>query len=181
MASKRSMMEEEQEEQEETGEAAQDVFELLKADHRRVEELFSQFEEADKRSRAAIAEEVLRELTIHTAIEEELVYPAIREVLEEEEMIDEAEEEHHVAKLLMKELSKMKPNDEKFAAKFKVLGEIIRHHVEEEENETFPQAEESELDTGELSEEVQARKAKLMQKFERGGKKSSQSTRRKAA
>jgi len=181
MASKRSMMEEEQDEQEETGEAAQDVFELLKADHRRVEELFSQFEEADKRSRAGIAEEVLRELTIHTAIEEELVYPAIREVLEEEEMIDEAEEEHHVAKLLIKELGKMKPNDERFAAKFKVLGEIVRHHVEEEENETFPQAEEAELDTGELSEEVQARKAKLMQKFERGGKKSSQSTRRKAA
>lgn len=181
MASKRSMMEDEQEEQEETGEAAQDVFELLKADHRRVEELFSQFEEADKRSRAGIAEEVLRELAIHTAVEEELVYPAIREVLEEEDIIDEAEEEHHVAKLLMKELSKMKPGDEKFAVKFKVLGEIIRHHVEEEENETFPQAEEAEMDTAELSQEVEARKAKLMQKMERGGRKSSPSSRRKAA
>jgi hemerythrin superfamily protein len=178
MASKRSMMEEEQEE---TGSEAQDVFELLKADHRRVEELFSQFEEADKRTQAQIAEETLRELTIHTTIEENLVYPAIREVLEEEEMIDEAEEEHHVAKLLMKELSKMKPSDERFAAKFKVLGEIIRHHVEEEENETFPQAEEAEIETTELSEEVEALKAKLMQKFERGGKKSDHSRRRKAA
>lgn len=178
MPSKRSMMEEDQEE---TATEAQDVFEVLKADHRRVEELFSQFEEADKRTRAQIAEETLRELTIHMTIEEELVYPAMREVLDEEETIDEAEEEHHVAKLLMKELSKMKPNDDKFAAKFKVLGEIIRHHVEEEENETFPQAEEAELETAELSQEVEARKAKLLQKFERGGKKSDQSRRRKAA
>jgi hemerythrin superfamily protein len=165
--------------EEATGGAEQDVFEMLKADHRRVEELFSQFEDADKRARSQIAEDTLRELAIHTTLEEELVYPAIREALEEEALVDQAEEEHHVAKLLMKELGKMKPADEKFSAKFKVLGEIIRHHVEEEENEIFPQAEEAEFETAELSQEVQARKSKLIRKMEGGGKKSSQ--RRKAA
>jgi hemerythrin superfamily protein len=169
------------EEEEETEAAAQDVFELLKADHRRVEDLFSRFDEADKRARAAIAEETLREVALHARLEEELVYPAIRYAIEEKDRIDEATEEHHVANLLMKELSKMKPNDEKFPAKFKVLGEIIRHHVEEEENELFPQAEEADMDTAELSREVAARKAKLMRKPERGGKTAEQSRRRKAA
>ena len=167
--------------EEESG-ASEGVFEMLKADHRRVEELFTQFEDADKRARTGIAEEALRELEIHAALEEELVYPAIREVIEEEESIDEALEEHHVAKLLIKELHKMNPGTEEFAPKFKVLGEIIRHHVEEEENETFPQAEQAGFDDSELSEEMMQRKEKLMQKFERSGKKSSgQSRRRKAA
>jgi len=167
---------------EEDGSATEGVFEMLKADHRRVEELFTQFEDADKRGRTAIAEETLRELEIHAALEEELVYPAIREVIEEEEKVDEALEEHHVAKLLIKELRKMNAGTEEFAPKFKVLGEIIRHHVEEEENETFPEAEKAGFDDAELSEELAQRKDKLMQKFERGGKKSSgQSRRRKAA
>ena len=86
-----------------------------------------------------------------------------------------------MATLLMNELSKMKPTDEKFPAKFTVLGEIIRHHVEEEENELFPQAEEADMNTEELSREVAARKAKLMRKPERGGKTAGQSSRRKAA
>ena len=167
---------------EEDSSATEGVFEMLKADHRRVEELFTQFEDADKRRRTGIAEETLRELEIHAALEEELVYPAIREVIEEEEKVDEALEEHHVAKLLIKELRKMNAGTEEFAPKFKVLGEIIRHHVEEEENETFPEAEKAGFDEAELSEELAQRKEKLMQKFERSGKKSSgQSRRRKAA
>jgi len=168
--------------EDEENSATEGVFEMLKADHRRVEELFTQFEDADKRGRVSIAEETLRELEIHAALEEELVYPAIRELIEEEDKVDEALEEHHVAKLLIKELRKMNAGTEAFAPKFKVLGEIIRHHVEEEENETFPEAEKAGFDDAELSEEVAQRKEKLMQKFERGGKKSSgQSRRRKAA
>ncbi len=159
----------------------EDVFDSLKADHRRVEELFAQFEEADKRKRVQIAEDVLRELTVHALLEEELVYPAVREVLEEEDLVDEAIEEHHVVKLLIKELHKMKPGDERYATKLKVLGELVRHHVEEEENEIFPQAEEAGLDAGELSQAVAVRKAKLLEKLERGGKTSSSSRRRKAA
>jgi hemerythrin superfamily protein len=159
---------------------SEDVFEMLKSDHRRVEELFSRFEDADKRTRTEIANETLQALEIHTTIEEELVYPAIREVLDEKEQVDEALEEHHVAKLLIKELRKMNPGTEEFAPKFKVLGEIVQHHAEEEENEMFPKAEAGDIDTTELSEEVAQRKEKLMQKYE-GKKSPGQSKRRKAA
>jgi len=177
--SKRQTTDAEEEEMEAEQTESQDVFELLKSDHRRVEELFSRFEEADKRTKAAIAEETLMQLEIHTALEEALVYPAIRDAIDKPDMVDEAKEEHHIAKLLIKELHKMNAGDEEFAPKFKVLGEIIQHHVEEEENEMFPQAEEAGIDADELGLEVAKRKAKLMQKNERGGKKSS--TRRKAA
>lgn len=168
-------------EEEEAAGSEQDVFELLKADHRRVEELFTTFEDADKRSRSDIAEKALRELEIHAAIEEELVYPAIREAIDQDDLMDQAREEHHVAKLLIKELAKMNAGDEEFAPKFKVLGEIVRHHIEEEENEIIPQAEEAELDTAELGRDVERRKEQLMQKHERGSRKSSGQARRKKA
>jgi hypothetical protein len=164
----------------EEGEGGGDVFEMLKTDHRHVQELFTKFEDADKRARASIAEETLTALEVHAALEEELVYPAIAEVIEDEETVNEAKEEHHVAKLLIKELHKMDAADEAFATKFKVLGELIGHHVEEEEGEMFPQAEEAGFEPESLFEEVSKRKAKLMQKYE-GGKKSSGSRRKKAA
>jgi hemerythrin superfamily protein len=158
--------------------ASVDLFEMLKTDHRHVQELFSKFEEADKRARSSIADEALAALEVHAAIEEELVYPAIAEVVEEEELVNEAKEEHHVAKLLIKELHKMGAGDAKFPTKFKVLGEIVRHHIEEEEGEMFPQAEEGGLETEQLSQDVVKRKDKLMQKYD-GGKKSTK--RKKAA
>ena len=176
-ADKDEAMESEHQTQSERG--YQDLFELLKTDHRRVEELFSQFEDADKRTKVGIAEEVLTQLEIHTAIEEELVYPAIREAIDNQNMMDEAKEEHHVVKLLIKELRKMDTASEEFAPKFKVVKEIVGHHVEEEEQEMFPQAEEAALDQEELSKQVVKRKDKLMQKHERGSKKSM--SRRKAA
>lgn len=166
------------EENEEMGSSV-DVFELLKADHRQVEELFTKFEDADKRTRSLIAAEALNGLEVHSALEEDLVYPAIAEVLDEKEMVNEAKEEHHVAKLLIKELRKMDAGDEDFATKFKVLGEIVRHHIEEEEGEMFPQAEEGGLEKDELSQDVVKRKEKLMRKYE-GGKKASH-RRKKAA
>jgi len=158
----------------------EDVFEMLKTDHRHVQDLFTRFEDADTRSRASIAEETLTALEVHAAIEEELVYPAIAEVVEDEEIVNEAKEEHHVAKLLIKELHKMHAADDGFATKFKVLGELVGHHIEEEEGEIFPQAQEGGFEPETLSEEVTKRKAKLMQKYE-GGKKSSGSRRKKAA
>ena len=171
----------EMEHQDEQESAGQDVFELLKADHRRVEELFTRFEDADKRTKASIAEEALRELQVHAQLEEEIVYPAIRDAIDQDDMMDDAREEHHVAKLLIKELSKMSVGDEEYRAKFKVLGELVRHHVEEEEHEIIPQAEEADLDAMALGQEVEQRKEKLMQKYERGGKKSSAPARRKKA
>lgn len=164
----------------EKGEGGEDVFEMLKADHRHVQDLFTKFEDADKRARASIADETLTALEVHAALEEELVYPAVAEVIDDEEMINEAKEEHHVAKVLIKELRKMDAEDEGFSTKFKVLGELVGHHIEEEEGEMFPQAQEGGFEPESISDEVSKRKAKLMQKYE-GGKKSSGSRRKKAA
>ncbi len=164
----------------EKGEGGEDVFEMLKADHRHVQDLFTKFEDADKRARASIADEALTALEVHAALEEELVYPAVAEVVDDEELINEAKEEHHVAKVLIKELRKMDAEDEGFSTKFKVLGELVSHHIEEEEGEMFPQAQEGGFEPESISDEVSKRKAKLMQKYE-GGKKSSGSRRKKAA
>jgi len=166
------------EEGEEEGGTSGDLFETLKNDHRQVQELFTKFQDADKRTRAALAEEALTALEVHAALEEELVYPAIAEVVEEEDLVEQAKEEHHVAKLLIKELRKMDASDDAFAVKFKVLGELVGHHIEEEEGEIFPQAEEGGIETEDLSEEVMQRKDKLMQKYE---SKKSGSKRKKAA
>jgi hemerythrin superfamily protein len=168
------------EEQELDTEAAGDVFEMLKTDHRRVQDLFTRFEDADKRTRSSIADEALTALEVHAALEEELVYPALAEVIDEEETINEAKEEHHVAKFLIKELRKMDAEDEGFSTKFKVLGELVGHHIEEEEREIFPQAQEGGFEPESIAEEVSKRKAKLMHKYE-SGKKSSGSKRKKAA
>ena len=159
---------------------AGDVLEMLKTDHRHVQDLFTRFEDADKRSKASIADEALTALEVHAALEDELIYPAFAEVLDDEELINEAREEHHVAKLLMKELRKMDAGDEGFDTKFKVLGELVSHHIEEEEGEVFPQAQEGGFEPESIAEEVSTRKTKLMQKYE-GGKKSSGSRRKKAA
>ena len=175
-----SRNDDEERETENETEAAGDVFEMLKTDHRHVQDLFTRFEDADKRTRASIAEEALTALEVHAALEEQLVYPAIAEVIDDEETINEAKEEHHVAKLLIKELQKMDAGDEAFGTKFKVLGELVSHHIEEEEGEVFPQAQEGGFEPESLAEEATKRKAKLMQKYQ-GGKKSSGSRRKKAA
>lgn len=148
---------------------AQDPVEMLKEDHRKVEDLFEQFENADTRSRQRIADSTFAELDIHTKLEEDLIYPAIREGIGDDEMMDKAYEEHHVVAMLMKELRKMQPKKEAYAAKFKVLGEIVRHHVEEEEGEMFPQAQKADIDWGELGQDAAQMRAKLMQKHGQQG------------
>jgi len=106
------------------------VFDMLKKDHKKVQELFDQFEAAeDSRSKVRIVQDTLRELEVHATLEETLIYPAIRERIEEEEVMDEALEEHHVAHVLINELKRMKPSDTRYQAKFTVLGESIKHHV----------------------------------------------------
>jgi len=176
----RSQNDNREEREMEEGEGGEDVFEMLKTDHRHVQDLFTKFEDADKRARASIADETLTALEVHAALEEELVYPAIAEVLDDEDLVNEAKEEHHVAKFLIKELRKMDAEDEGFSTKFKVLGELVGHHIEEEEGEMFPQAQEGGFESQSISNEVSKRKARLMQKYE-GGKKSSGSRRKKAA
>jgi iron-sulfur cluster repair protein YtfE (RIC family) len=95
------------------------------------------------RQRRQLMDQIANELKIHTKIEEEIFYPAVREIgtSKAEEMIDEAFEEHHVVDLVLAELPKVDPEDERFHAKMTVLSELVEHHAEEEEDELFPMAE----------------------------------------
>ncbi len=146
---------------------------MLKDDHVLVEHLFEQFEQTDdNRKRADIVRSTLAELEVHAALEEQIVYPAIRRLddsKEHQDTMDEALEEHHLVKQLMAELSEMTPQDDRFAAKFTVLAESVRHHVREEEDEVLPKAEESDLDLDELGRQMAERKQQLMQKTNRSG------------
>jgi hemerythrin superfamily protein len=117
---------------------------LLKKQHRQVEKLFKQCENAKQpRQRRELMEQIVQMLKMHTKIEEEIFYPAVRELgtSKAEEMIDEAFEEHHVVDLVLAELPTVNPEDERFEAKITVLSELVEHHVEEEEGEMFPMAE----------------------------------------
>jgi iron-sulfur cluster repair protein YtfE (RIC family) len=114
--------------------------ELLKKQHRDVKALFKKADKTeDARGRRRLLEQITAALELHTRIEEEIFYPAVRELgsRKAEEMIAEAFEEHHVVKLVLKDLPNVDPEDERFEAKMTVLSELIEHHVEEEEGEMF--------------------------------------------
>lgn len=150
-----------------------DAIMLLRADHDEVEALFKQFENAegadDKR---AIAEQICNELKIHTIIEEEIFYPALRGKIEEEDMIDEAIVEHDGAKVLINDIMDGGPDEEFYDAKVKVLQEQIEHHVEEEEQAKdgmFAQAREAKVDVKALLEPMLARKQELKAQAESRG------------
>ena len=149
---------------------AQDAIALLKADHRKVEELFEKYETARGR-KADIAKQICMELIIHTMIEEEIFYPACREAGVESDMMDEANVEHDGAKTLIAELENGSPDDEFYDAKVKVLSEEIKHHVKEEEKRggIFTEARQGELDLDALGEKLMARKQELKAQFEKKG------------
>jgi hemerythrin superfamily protein len=118
---------------------------LLKNDHKTVEDLFKRFEKLGPRAvktKQDVVERIIRELSIHAAIEEMLFYPAIREVAEQQDDVDdmvlESLEEHHIVKWVLAELETMSAEHERFDAKVTVLMENVRHHVEEEEQDLFP-------------------------------------------
>ena len=142
--------------------------EMLEADHAKVKALFDQFEEAGDRMTKAkqqIVEHVFEALEVHTQLEEELFYPAIKALGEKEgkKLIAESLEEHQVVKTLMEEMRALNPSDEHYEAKFTVLMENVRHHIAEEEDEMFPMAEEEladEMDS--LLAQMQERKQSLM-------------------
>jgi hemerythrin superfamily protein len=124
-------------------EAAVDALTLLKQDHRTVEELFKKFENAGEKAiktKRKIVDQVVKELSIHAAIEEAILYPALRNELSEEEGVLEALEEHHVVKWTLEELRTMPADHERFDAKMAVLMESVRHHIREEEKELFVRA-----------------------------------------
>jgi hypothetical protein len=142
-----------------------DAVALLKADHRKVEELFEQFEKARGTERKKhLAQEICAELTVHTMIEEEIFYPACRGEVKDD-TVNEAYVEHDGAKALIAELEAGNPEDAFYDAKVKVLSEEIRHHVREEEKRAegmFTQAREAGLDLDALGTRLQARKKELL-------------------
>jgi hemerythrin superfamily protein len=127
----------------------QDAVALLKADHREVEDLFEQFEKArDSQRKLKLATQICNALKVHTMIEEEIFYPAFLDATEEEDIHHEAIVEHNGAKRLIAEIEEMNPDDDFYDAKVKVLSEMIKHHVKEEEQPggMFAAAKKSELD-----------------------------------
>jgi len=135
---------------------------LLKKDHQRVKELFDKFEKTTSRAaKKKIVEAALQELKLHAAIEEELFYPAVRKPIGKKVM-NEADEEHHVAKLLIAELSTMSGSESHLDAKFIVLAENVRHHINEEEREMLPKAQAVKLNFSALAEKMLRRKERLM-------------------
>jgi hemerythrin-like domain-containing protein len=146
--------------------ARQDALKLLKADHERVKTLFREFEtlkgndENDER-KAELADEICYELKIHTMLEEELFYPAVRAAIDNDELIDEAEVEHAGAKDLISQLEVMYPGDDHYDATVAVLVEEVERHIEREESEIFPAAKKAKFDLQELGERLNARREEL--------------------
>ena len=137
---------------------------ILKSDNQKVKELFEKFEKSkNSTSQAKIAATAIEELKVHAAIEEELFYPAVRQQIDNENMMHEADEEHHVAKLLIAELENMTGDEDHWEAKFLVLAESVRHHIKEEEREMFPAAKKTDIDFVALGEQMSALKKRLMQ------------------
>jgi len=148
-----------------------DAIALLKADHRKVEDLFDKFEAASGRSRGGLAQQICDELKIHTAIEEEIFYPALKGQIEAD-TLQEAYVEHDGAKVLINDILANGPDDEFFAAKVKVLSEEIKHHVHEEEmpkEGMFAQAREAGVDLVALRDRMAARKDELKAQAEGAG------------
>ncbi len=142
-----------------------DAIALLKADHKEVDALFKAFEKTDDDGKKQeLANEICLALTVHAQIEEEIFYPAAYEALDEDgdDLLDEAEVEHASCKALIAEIEAMTVGEPLFDAKVKVLGEYIKHHVEEEESELFPECRDAKMDLKALGEQLAMRKKELM-------------------
>jgi hypothetical protein len=152
--------------------AKPDAVALLKADHRKVEDLFEKFEKArDAERKKALAEEICTELCVHATLEEEIFYPACKEKVEDD-LLSESYVEHDGAKVMIAELLGSSPDDEFYDAKMTVLSEEIKHHVKEEEKPgegLLAQAKKADLDMAALAERLMARKEQLLAKFKAEG------------
>jgi len=139
-----------------------DAFTLLKADHRKVAELFESLEAASGKRKLSIFEQIKTELELHTHIEEKIFYPALEKPAETHDLTLEAYEEHDVVKKLLREMSGARTADDEWQAQAKVLQEAVEHHVDEEENELFDKAKDAlgEEEIEELGERLEAEKAR---------------------
>jgi hemerythrin-like domain-containing protein len=146
------------------------AIEMLKEDHAKVKKAFKEFEHMDRSDTEAcrqVVQTVCDDLKVHTTLEEEIFYPAVREAIEDEDIMNEASVEHETAKMLIDQLENMEPDDPNYYATFTVLGEYVMHHVKEEEGEMFPQAKKSDIDLEALGRRMQERKSELLSQLEK--------------
>lgn len=139
-----------------------DAVAMLKADHAKVDEMFGRFENlrgADRKEK--LVAQICSELEVHTQLEEEIFYPAVRAAIGDDDLMDEATVEHQTAKDLIAQLKRMSAGEDFYDAKVTVLSEYIKHHVKEEHTEMFPKARRSGVDLMDLGEQMRARKEEL--------------------
>ncbi|MCD6027688.1 MAG: hypothetical protein K0R08_2207 [Solimicrobium sp.] len=143
---------------------ANDAISLLIKDHREVKEMFKKYEGLTDRSivsKKKLADQICQALTVHAEVEEQIFYPAVREAIKDDDLMDESLVEHAAAKELIAEIENMNPEEDLYDAKVTVLSEQIDHHVEEEEKEMFPQVQKAGLDLVELGKKMKALKKEL--------------------
>jgi len=145
-----------------------DAIKLLTADHAKVKKMFKEFEKLSKKDdeegKQELATQICQELMVHAQLEEEIFYPAAREAIEDEDLMNEAVVEHNSAKELIAQIQSMGASDPMFDATVKVLGEYVNHHIEEEQNEIFPKVEKAKVDLEEIGAEIAQRKEELIEK-----------------
>ena len=140
-----------------------DAVAMLKADHKKVSGLFEQFEKSRAAStKKQLVSEICMELTVHTTLEEDIFYPAVKAALRDTELVPEANVEHATVKELIAQVKGVEPGGEEYDAKVKVMSEYVKHHVKEEQNEMFPKAQKTKLDMVALGERMAERKAELL-------------------
>ena len=147
-----------------------DAVDLLDADHLAVKKLFNDYKKLcnagePSEKKLGIAEQICQELTVHAQIEEKIFYPQLRDAIDDDLLLDEAEVEHGTAKDLIAQISEMSPEDDLYDAKVTVLGEYIDHHVKEEREEIFVKARKSKLDLVSMADELSQRKMELMEEY----------------
>lgn len=165
------------------GTKAKDAIALLTDDHKKVQKMFKDFgklQENDERKRELV-QTLCAELTIHAQIEEEIFYPAARDAMDKQDLLDEAQVEHASAKDLIAQLSSMQPDEALYDAKVAVLGEYVNHHVKEEQQQMFPKVRKAKVDMKMLGEQISARKRELQQQMGLEGAGAEKKSRKKAA
>ena len=144
---------------------ARNAFDVLEEDHREVEEWFDEYDElkdSDEDRKAELAEKICLALKVHAQIEEEIFYPQARETSQDNDLIDEAVVEHSTVKNLIGEIEEMEVGEELYDAKIRVLGEMVKQHIKEEEEELFPELQSTKMDLDAVGKKLAERKQELM-------------------
>jgi hemerythrin-like domain-containing protein len=154
--------------QNDTGNASTNAFDLLEQDHRQVEEWFDEYDElqGNDQRKADLAEKICLSLEVHAQLEEEIFYPQARKATKDNDLIDEAVVEHDAVKKMIAEIEEMEVGDDLYDAKIRVLGEMVKRHIREEEEELFPELEKSKMDLSAVGRELAERKSELMSEMQ---------------